>query len=199
MAEVDRGGDPFAERRDALEHAEQSKLTLADLVADYLTDRRDLASVAEIERELRKDVLPFLGSKRPSAITPGDIDQLATTVLDRVSPAMARRLITHVKAIYNYTLFDAPRLAEKYGVVLNPADRLARRRRGIASRFEASKPRERVLDDTEINAWWQALNASSMREDAKRMLLMVLVTAQRPGEVRQLSKAQLALDCAEPT
>ena len=199
MAEVDRGGDPFAERLDALKHAEQSRLTLADLVADYLTDRRDLASVAETERELRKDVLPLLGSKRPSEITAGDIDQLATMVLDRGSPAMARRLITHLKAIYNYSLFDAPRLAEKYSLVHNPAERLGRRRRGVATRFDASKPRERVLDDAEMSAWWRALDASAVREDTKLMLLLVLVTAQRPGEVRQLARAQLALDCAEPT
>ena len=44
-------------------------LTFADLVVDYLTDRRNLASVAEIERELRKDVLPTLGAKSPSQIT----------------------------------------------------------------------------------------------------------------------------------
>jgi integrase len=38
-----------------------------------------------------------------------------------------------------------------------------------------------------------------MRPDFKLMLLLVLVTAQRPGEVRQLAREQLAIDCAEPT
>jgi integrase len=184
---------------DALKDAERSMLTLADLVGDYLSDRRDLASVAEIERELRKDVLPILGSKRPSEVTPGDIDQLASAVLDRGSPAMARRLIAHVKALYNYSLLDAPRLAEKFRLQLNPAAHLGRRRRGGAARFVPSMPRNRVLDDTEIRTWWRALNTSAMREETKLMLLLVLVTAQRPGEVRQLVRGQLALDCAEPT
>jgi integrase len=198
MADVDQGGDPFLEQMDALKDAERSRLTLADLVAEYLQDRRNLESIAEIERELRKDVLPKLGSKAPSEITAGDIDRLASTVLDRGSPVMARRLITHVKALYNYSLFDAPRLAEKYRLKLNPAERLGRRRRGTALRFEASRPRQRVLDDAEILTWWQALEASTMREGNKLMLLLVLVTAQRPGEVRQLARGQLALDCAEP-
>ena len=48
---------------------------------------------------------------------------------------MARRLITHVKALYNYSLLDAPRLAQKYGLKLNPAEHLGRRRRGGAARF----------------------------------------------------------------
>jgi hypothetical protein len=42
MADVDQGGDPFVVRRDALKDASKAKLTFADLVADYLTDRRDL-------------------------------------------------------------------------------------------------------------------------------------------------------------
>ena len=199
MAEVDQGADPFIDGRDALKDAGRSALTFADLVGDYLTDRRDLASVGEIERELRKDVLPALGSKPPSQITAGDIDQLASQVLDRGAPIMARRLITHVKALYNYSLFDAPRLAEKYNLEINPAERLGRRRRGSAARFLTPKPRNRVLDDLEIHAWWRALEASVMRADVKRMLLLVLVTAQRPGEVRQLARGQLALDGVEPT
>jgi integrase len=197
MAQVDQGGDPFADRLDALQ-ATRCRLTLSGLVDDYLGDRRHLDSVDEIERELRKDVVPILGTKRPSEITPGDIDQLATMVLERGAPAMARRLITHMKAMYNYCLLDAPRLAEKYDLKFNPAERLGRRRRGTAQRFEASKPRERVLDDAEIRAWWLALDASNMRQETKLMLQLVLVTAQRPGEVRQLARGQLWLDADDP-
>jgi integrase len=199
MSDVDQGADPFVDRMDAVKDAERSKLTLANLVADYFNDRRELVSLAEIERELRKDVLPTLGSKRPSEITAGDIDQLASAVLDRGSPAMARRLITHMKAIYNYCLLDAPRLSEKYGLKLNPAEHLGRRRRGGAARFVSSAPRNRVLNDPEIVAWRRALDASEMRPDVKHMLLLVLVTAQRPGEVRQLARDQLSIDCSEPT
>jgi integrase len=198
MVDVDQGGDPFLERLSTLRDIERSRLNLSDLVSDYLSDRRDLASVAEIERELRKDVLPMLGAKQPSQITAGDIDQLASTVLERGSSAMARRLITHVKALYNYSLLDAPRLAEKYGLKLNPAAHLGRHRRGGAARFVSPAPRNRVLDDSEILAWWRALNASDMRSDTKLMLSLVLVTAQRPGELRRLARGQLALDCAAP-
>jgi integrase len=199
MADVDQGADPFDVRWNALKVAKRPGLTLADLVGEYLSDRRDLASVGEIDRELRKDVLPTLGGKLPSEITPGDIDELASAVLDRGSPAMARRLITHVKALYNYCLLDAPRLSEKYGLTINPAERLGRCRRGASSRFQAPKPRERVFDDAEIHAWCTALDASVMRENIKIMLMLVLVTAQRPGEVRRLTREQLLLDTSEPT
>jgi integrase len=199
MSDVDQGADPFVDGLDALKDAERLKLTLADLVADYFNDRRELVSLGEIERELRKDVLPALGGKRPSEITPGDIDQLASAVLDRGSPAMARRLITHVKALYNYCLLDAPRLSEKYGLKINPAEHLGRRRRGGAARFVSPAARNRVLNDSEIVVWWRAVDGSEMRPGVKLMLSLVLVTAQRPGEVRQLAREQLAIDCAEPT
>jgi integrase len=61
-----------------------------------------------------------------------------------------------------------------------------------------SRPRERVLDDAEIGAWWRALEASVMRADTKLMLLLVLVTGQRPGEIRQLARGQISLDSVEP-
>ena len=199
MTEVDQGRDPFSEQKYALVDAKRTVLTLSDLVDDYLEDKRHLASIAEIERELRKDVLPTLGCKQPAKITPGDIDMIASEVLDRGATVMARRLIVHVKAMYNYCLFDAPRLAEKYGLSLNPAERLGRRRRGGTNRFEASRPRERVLDDAEISAWWGALSASLVREDTKMILMLVLVTAQRPGEVRRIARSQLVLESVEPT
>jgi len=65
MSDVDQGGDPFLDRMDALRDAERLKLTLVDLIEDYFNDRRELVSLAEIERELRKDVLPALGSSAP--------------------------------------------------------------------------------------------------------------------------------------
>jgi hypothetical protein len=188
MSDVDQGGDPFADRLDGVKDAERSKLTLADLVVEYFNDRRELQSLAEIERELRKDVLPELGNKSPSEITPGDIDRIASAVLDRGSPPIARRLITHMKAIYNYCLLDAPRLAEKYGLKLNPAEHLGRRRRGGAARYVSPAPRNRVLNGSEFVSWWRALDASEMRPDVKLILALVLVTAQRPGEVRQLTR-----------
>ena len=73
---------------------------------------------------------------------------------------MARRRSV---ALYNYCLFDAPRLSEKYGLTINPAERLGRCRRGACSRFQAPKPRDRVLDDAEILAWCRALDASVMQ------------------------------------
>ncbi len=172
--------------------------TFADFVADYLDDHRHLQNILEYERELRKDALPALGHRKPREITPGDVDSVGTAVLERGSKTMAHRIVGHIKAIYNYALFDRLALAEKYGISSNPADKLGRQRRGRPSRYGRNPPRDRTLDDGEIVTWWQAVDCSRVTRATQLALKLILATAQRPGEVRKTTRSQLVLDCAEP-
>ncbi len=200
MAEVDQGGDPFVDRNKAAAEKQREQLTFADLVDDYLAERHELASASEIERELRKDAVPVLGKKRPSQITPADIDQLASKLLapGRNTKVMARRLIQRLKALFNYALLDAPAMAEKYGITMNPAASVGRRRPGSAGKYGKPEKRTRVLTDAEIGALWRAMSTSGMRKATQLALKLVLVTAQRTGELRIARKAELHLDLAEP-
>ena len=196
MAEVDQGGDPFVDRNKAAAEKQREQLTFADLVDDYLAERHELASASEIERELRKDAVPVLGKKRPSQITPADIDQLASKLLapGRNTKVMARRLIQRLKALFNYALLDAPAMAEKYGITMNPAASVGRRRPGSAGKYGKPEKRTRVLTDAEIGALWRAMSTSGMRQATQLALKLVLVTAQRTGELRIARKAELHLD-----
>ena len=198
MSAVERGEDPMGERRPISVMVDSTRLTLADLIESYFSDRANLASIQELRRELQKDLLPHLGGKRPSDITPGDIDMVASNILERGAPAMARRVIMHVKAIYNYCLLDAPRLAEKFEIRTNPAQHLGRHRRGATSRYGVARPRVRVLDDEEIRSWTQALVCSGMSREIKLMLLLIITTAQRPGEIRRLTRDQIKTSQATP-
>lgn len=176
----------------------KAKLTFADLLNDYLSERNDLARIGEVERELRKDAIPMLGTKHPATITAGDIDRVGRAIMARGSKAMASRLVMHLKALYNFVLLDRPSIAEQYGITSNPAAMLGRRRRGAGGSYAKPKARERVLNDGEIVQWWKALDLSVMRPTTRLALQLVLVTAQRPGEVRRVRKRDLHLDVAEP-
>ncbi|HVX35306.1 MAG TPA: tyrosine-type recombinase/integrase [Hyphomicrobium sp.] len=180
------------------EDRSRAKLTFADLLNDYLAERKDLARIGEVERELRKDAIPALGKKHPASITAGDIDEVGRSILGRGSEAMASRLVMHMKALYNFVILDRPSLAERYGITLNPAAMLGRRRRGAGGSYAKPKARERILEDEEIKQWWKALEESEKRTRTKLALQLVLVTAQRPGEVRRVRKQDLHLDAAEP-
>lgn len=200
MSEVDHGCDPFAEARKRIDVAERAKLTFAGLVDDYLKERADLVTIAEIERELRKDVLPALGHRRPAEITPADVDRVASALLlpGRDTKVMARRIVARLKALFSYALLDAPSLAEKYEIVTNPAANIGRRRPGTEGKFGRPRPRTRVMTDDEIWLFWNALDTSDMRPETRLSLKLVLVTAQRPGEVRQARKADLHLSSQTP-
>ena len=105
-----------------------------------------------------------------------------------------------MKALYNFVLFDAPALAQRYGITSNPAERLGRRRKGGANGLAAPRARQRVLSDDDITAWWHALDASQLLSAKRLALKLVLVTGQRPGEIRRCRKnGGLRLDGLEPT
>lgn len=169
----------------------RAKLTFADLLTEYIAERQDLLRIDETERELKKDALPALGPKQPNEVTAADIDRIAAAIRARGSTVMAQRIITLIKALYNYCLLDRPALADKYGLTHNPADRLGRRRYGTTGVYTPKKARTRVLDDSEIARWWHALEASGTSPRTRLGLLLVLATAQRPGEVRSARRADL--------
>ena len=160
------------------------------LILAYLKDHEHLASHSEIARELKKDVVPVLGAFHSSAITASDIDQLAHRVKSRGAPAIARRLIARIKAIYNYALLDAPRLAADFQLTSNPGHVLGRRRRG---RSIGVVCRDRVFQDQEIALFWHALEASDMRSGTQIALKILLVTGQRSAELRKARKSDFDL------
>ncbi|MBY0559340.1 site-specific integrase [Hyphomicrobium sp.] len=198
LERVANEGDVVANDGLLLAAQAKGKLTFAELLDDYLAERRGLARIGEAERELRKDAIPALGAKHPALITAGDIDEVGRAILRRGSEAMASRFVMHMKALYNYVILDQPSLAQRYGITSNPAVMLGRRRRGAGGSYTKPKARERVLDDPEIAKWWRALDDSEKRLGTKLALKLVLVTAQRPGEVRRARKQDLHLTAAEP-
>jgi integrase len=198
VKKVAEGRDPVAEAKAEKVAAARDALTFENLIEEYFERRTDVVSMSEVGRELRKDAVPTLGNMRPSEITAADIDKIVQTIVARGSPAMGRRMIMALKALYNYVIFDAPSLATRYGITQNPAAFLGRRRRGSKSALVASKPRQRLLSDTEITAWWNAVDCSNMIAARRTALKLILVTGQRPGEVRQCRKSSLRLDGPEP-
>ncbi|RUO98947.1 site-specific integrase [Hyphomicrobium sp.] len=191
-------GDVVANDGARLAARAKGRLTFADLLDEYLEARKGLARIGEVGRELRKDAIPALGAKHPALITAGDIDEVGRAIFGRGAEAMASRLVMNLKALYNFVILDRPSMAERYGITSNPAAMLGRRRRGSGGSYAKPKARERVLDDAEIAEWWRALEESDKRLGTKQALQLVLVTAQRPGEVRRARKQDRHLTAAEP-
>ena len=174
-----------------------AKGTLSELVGEYETVRRGhLVRLDETLRVLRRNVLPELGTRKAASITQADIDRVARDEVAKSAGAttLAHQIASAVREVYSYVLNEWPSAAQRYGIAANPAMGLGGRRQGIYSK---PKARERHLDDDEITLLWTALMASEMRPLTRIAIQLVLVTAQRPGEVRREARAQVRLDRRE--
>jgi integrase len=142
--------------------------------------------------------LPDLGSKQPATITDVEIEAVVDAVADRGSPSMARHLLSYLRATFNHALYGSPSLREKYGLKSNPADTVGRGRRGKPGKYGRNFIDDRHLSDAEIAASWYAVERSGADEQTKIVLKLLLLTGQRPSEVRCTRIAELTLTGSEP-
>jgi integrase len=149
--------------------------TVAALAETYLRSIKGLRSVREIERRLRRDVLPVIGHIPLGELHRRDV----TRVIDAKiadAPITARRLFEDVRAMVRWAV-------ARGDLDHSPMDGM----RGPA----ISKPRTRVLSDDEIRAVWHGL--TEVRPDVGRVVKFCLATGQRVGEVTGLQPSELDL------
>ena len=196
MLAVDRGADPIAQAEATKADDDRNALTFRDLAEEYVADQRQagVARTSEIERALRRDAFPTLADKRPSEITDVDIEKVVDAVAARGSRSMARHLLTYLRGMFNHALRGSPQLSHKYGLVFNPTDTVGRGRRGRPGKYGRPVPRDRVLNDGEIVAFWHAVEASQMVPGTKVIFKLLLLTGQRLGEVRKTNIDELRLE-----
>lgn len=161
----------------AREHAEEEAPrpepgSFADLVAAFLRHRKAKreSGLAEVERMLRRDVLPRIGDRLAASIRPRDVAAILDAAIDRGAPTQANRLRSHLIRIFRFGM-------ERERCETNPAL--------VLSKPHRERSRDRVLSDAEIVALWRELE---VRHPATRHLFrFLLLTGLRPGEARLLT------------
>src|SRR5262249_45071765 len=149
-------------------------------VAEYLErSAKSLNRYREVERILRHDVLPAWGSRKAMAITRRDVIVLLDRIIDRGSPIMANRTFSRIRRMFNFAV-------SRDIVENNPC-------LGVEAPSREIK-RERILSDDEIISFWQGLPKLRANEGIRIAAKLILVTAQRPGEVACASKSEIDLD-----
>ncbi len=150
--------------------AEEKRLTVAGLCAEYIErhakpHKRSWAKDQEI---LNRDVIAVWGKRKAEEITKRDVVLLLEGIVDRGAPVMANYCFAIISKMFNFAMErDILRASPCVGVKL-PAPNHAR---------------ERTLSEPEIKAFWNNLERCAMSEEIRRALKLILVTAQRPGEV----------------
>jgi integrase len=163
------GRDPGAEERQQKEERRLAD-TIEDLVKEYIKKHAKVnkRSWKNDERLLNKEVVPIWGDRKAEDIRKRDVVLLLESIVERGSPAMSNQTLKIVRKMFNFAV-------ERDILQHTPCT-------GVKA-LAPNNSRERTLNEAEIKALWANLDAGIISDEIKRALKLILVTAQRPGEV----------------
>jgi integrase len=167
---IKRGEDPRAARPRQAAAANRTN-TFAAVLDDYLTRHvHGQRKAAVVAREMRNDLLPRWRTKPLNAITRTDVVGVIDAIKDRGSLYQAHNVFGHIRTFFNWAIERGT-----YGVDTSPCDRIKPERL-----IGKKQPRQRVLTDEELFAFWRA--ASRLGYPNGTLLQMLLLTGQRKNE-----------------
>ena len=187
LGKVARGADVAQERKDA--RAKLKAGTFRDLSESYFAANGKREKTGEWKSRRWKEVHamidqivhPVLGAKVPDAITKFELASLINETKAR-SHSVARRLHETLRPLFAWGF-------ECGAIKSNPMTGLRCPK--------PETPRDRVLDDTEIKALWQA--ASEQSWPFENVIKLLLLTGQRRDEVAEMRWREMDLDKGEWT
>jgi integrase len=158
---VIKGEDVAAAKR-----AERGTGTFAEIAARYVNEhaKKRNKSWRQAEALVRRNLLPSWGSLPAQSITRADVRAAMGKI---ASPTTANQAVKAASAIFAWAV-------KQELLTSNPCH-------GVE--HNATQSRERVLADTEVPLFWEAFSAAGVSGAALQVLLL---TGQRPGEVRAM-------------
>jgi integrase len=185
---VHHGVDPQTEvERQRLAEQRKRANTFAAVAGDFIAlkvskERRGF----EAERIIRRELLPAWGDRAITDIVANDVMAVIRPLAAR-APCMARNTLATAKRLFGWAIDQ-----QVYGLETSPADRL-KSKRIIGER----PPRQRVLGDDELFAFWRA--TGRMSYPFGPLLRMLLLTGQRHMDVAHAPWSEFKLEQREWT
>jgi integrase len=167
MLVVAKGGDPAADRK-----AQRGRGTFADLHSRYLEEhaKRNNKSWRQGDALVRRHALPRWGKLQAAMVTRADVKALMGSIQ---APITANQTLAAISAVFTWGMREEL-------VSANPCKLVPR---------NATASRERVLSESELPKFWKALDDVDPVHAA--ILRTVLLTGQRPGEVRCMRREHI--------
>lgn len=164
-----KGNDP-ATNAIRKKNEARSAQTVNDLINEYLEKwaKPRKRSWQEDKRMLKKDIAPTIGRSKAKNITRRDIILILDKVCERGSPIAANRTLAVTRRMFNFAV-------ERDIIAHSPCH--------MVKTPSKENRKERILNDTEIKAFWFGLDKASMSELTRLALKLQLITAQRKGEI----------------
>src|SRR5690606_30866501 len=181
--------DPIEERerqKRALEAAEQRRkqkdgVTVRNVVAEWAWHyaRRHRKRPREAVRLLKRYVVKPLKGKPAAEIRKRDIVLLLDRITAKGSRVMANRIDALGKQVFAFAVArDLLELSPWVGIPRPGGD---------------EQPKERRLTDDEIRAFWHGIEGAAVSKPVRLALKLILITAQRPGEIAGAKLTELDL------
>ncbi len=166
---LNRGIDPGNRKQAAIE-VERRAPTVADLVKEFLKslEVKGNRTWREYERSLNKDVVPEWGHVKAKDIRRRDVVLLMEKIAGRGAVNQSTQVFKIVRRMFNFAV-ERDLLEHSPCLQVKP--------------LAPDNKKDRFLSEEEIKTFWTALEKCGMTEELKRALKLILVTAQRPGEV----------------
>ena len=178
------GIDP-KEVEDAAEAEKAGRTTLGAVLEKYFARYvRKLRTGRDIERRMRREWLSRFERRALVEMSTSEIAAVIGQIRDRGSPSEAHHVLGDIKAFFNWAIDQ-----HEFKIHSSPCERL-RPKRLIGEK----KPRQRLLSDDEIRAFWAATQRMTYPYgDAYRLLML---TGCRKSEIGALRWREVDLDKA---
>lgn len=174
---IDNKIDPLAE----IEQAKVVRMrtpTVAELINEYMEKhaKPHKKDWKKDECSLNNDVLPAWGNRKASDIKKRDVILLLESIVERGAPIQSNSVLEVTRKMFNWAIErDLLEYTPFIGVkALGP-----------------KVVRHRYLIEDEIRTLWDTLNNAGMSDEIKRALKLIIVTAQRPGEVIGMHRREI--------
>ena len=191
IAKAEAGGHPVAERR--TEAARAAAGTVAAAADRYLAEHCDRNLKPSTAREWRRiflhDVAPYWADRPLATITKGDVLELLDAKAGRRerkrgsltngASVQANKVLTRLRTFFGWCAAHDLCESDPTAGVRKPAREI---------------PRDRFLSDSELRAFWTATEKAGM--PFGHLFRLMLLTAQREGEVAGLRWSELDIDRA---
>ena len=166
---IESGADPGLEIKPA-KQTDRKAITVKNLAFEYMEKhaKPKKKSWEKDQGMLDREIIPAIGSRKAKDIRKRDIITLLDRITDRGALAMANRVRSLISNMFRFAV-ERDILETSPCIFMGSPNK--------------EKPRERFLTEKEIEKFWDGLNEGRMGAKLRLALQLILVTAQRPGEV----------------
>jgi integrase len=183
VRDISLGVDPkvsWAAQREA--EAQSTRTVFAAVAKEFLADHvAGLRSANQVRAIFKNELIPVFGKRPVAEISDQDIARLVKSI-SKTRPYQARHAFANLSKLFRWAVAQ-----RTYGLTVSPCT-------GLSERDLIGKvtPRDRVPDDGEIAAIWQA--ATALGYPAGSFTRMLILTGGRLREVAEMTWDEVDLD-----